>query len=190
MKINVKLNGLSHIQKQLKADRKNEIKALETAIKVEGYRLRKVMKKEIRSSAPGGQSFAPISMIARRLSKSTRPLRKLANAVRYQVTKSPFSMAVGFSGPQLSKSWRRIALSQQEGGTFPISASRRGYLASRGGSLGKRSAARKYFFLLKSTKNLTVPARPIVAPFWAAHEESAWGHIRGNYRRKLRGERI
>lgn len=189
MKINVKTLGLGHLQKQLKADRKNEVKSLETAIRVEGYRLWRVLKKEIRSGAPGGEQFAPLSMIARRLNRSTKPLRKLAKSVRYKVTREPFSLAVGWP-ENAGKSWRRIALAQQEGYEFEPSPHRLSLLRGIGGHLSKRSKYRKYFFTKKSTGAFQVPARPIIAPFWAAHENSAWDHIRNNYRRKLGGERI
>ncbi len=189
MQISSKLNGLAHLQKQLKADRKNEIKALETAIRVEGFRLRKLLKQEIRAGDPGGRQFAPLSMIARRLNRTSKPLRKLANSVKYQVNKTPFSLALGWPG-NAGKTWRRIALAQQEGYEFSPSPGKVRFFRWAGSKLSKRSKYRKYFFLRKDTKTLEVPARPIIEPFWAAHENSAWHHIRDNYRRKLAGERI
>ena len=121
--LNVTLRGVTKLQKDLKAERTRAKKALSTAVKVEGYRLRKVMKAEIRKGAPGGRPFKGLSMIRRimwgpesgRL-KVNRPLKRLAIAIRYYIKRQdPIEMHVGFSGPLLSKSWKRLAYMHQEG---------------------------------------------------------------------------
>jgi hypothetical protein len=190
--IEVQIKGAAALAKALNAASQEENKALETAIRVSGYRLRKTLQQEIRSGAPGGQRFAPLSLMARKRGKSAKrsPLRRLATAVRYHVTRDPFSMAVGWVGPRVSKSWKRIAEEHQKGFTIPVTDPMREYLAQRGARLGKRSRFRRVFFLRASTREFQVPARPILDPFWERHREAVWRQIRRDYRRKLRGERI
>ncbi len=189
MQIKAVVKGASHLQRYVKAQWRQEVKALETAIRVEGYRLSKKLKQEIRAGAfTGGDEK---SGIARKLSRQTTPLKKLATAVRYHVVKSPnFQIHVGWTGPRVSKSWQRIATQQQEGFTRPVTDRQASFLRSVGGGLAKRSKYRKYFFLKKTTKEMTTPARPIIAPFWRKHEAEAMARIKNNYLRKLRGERI
>ena len=189
--ITVAIKGLEQLEKALKAESARQKKALNTAVKVEAFRLRNELKKEIRQGAPGGKPLAPLSFIARRRARSKRPLRRLATAVMYQVTsKEPFEMRVGWVGSKVSKSWKRIAEAQQEGFTREITERQRRYFRSLGFGLGKRSRFRRYFFLRKETLKFVTPARPIMDPFWEAHKRRAWHNIRDNYRRKMRGERI
>ena len=178
---------MDHLQRALKAQRKDEVKALETAVKVEGYRLMRALKAQIR----GGNIAGPEkSMIARKISRSTRPLRRLATAVRYQVERQPFAFHFGWVGPKVSKSWKRIAIRQQEGFTQQVTERQRAFFRGLGASMSKRSKYQKYFFLKKSTTTMKTPARPILEPFWNANRERAWRQIADNYRRKLAGERI
>jgi hypothetical protein len=160
---------------------------METAVKVEGYRLTKELKGLIRAGRLGGPEK---SMIARKLSRTSRPLRRLATAVRYQVERQPFALRFGWVGPKVSKSWRNIARRQQEGFTTRVSERQRAYFRAVGAGLSERSKYRRYFFLKKSTKEMKTPARPILEPFWDARRERAWRNIADNYRRKLGGERI
>lgn len=99
-------------------------------------------------------------------------------------------MGVGWVGPKVSKSWKRIAEAQQKGFTSEITEGRRRYFRNLGLLIDKRSKFRKYFFLRKETSKFVTPARPIMDPFWDAHKRKAWHNIRENYRRKMRGERI
>ncbi len=133
--IEIKTNSLTDIYKAVDGYREGCEKQLNAAIRVEGYRLMKLLKKQIRAGAPGGRRFAPLSFIARqRLHRGrNRPLEALANGVRYQVDQnSPISMRVGFVGPTsrlqlrepgrreselLSKSWVNIAAKHQAGFT-------------------------------------------------------------------------
>lgn len=187
MKVTATVRGMTNLQRALKARQKKEVKSLETAVKVEGYRLMKDLKGLIRGGCYGGPEK---SMIARKLSRSTTPLRRLATAVRYQVDREPFAFRFGWVGPKVSKSWKRIAARQQEGFTAPVTERQRAFFRHVGGDLSKRSKYKKYFFLKKSTSQLKTPARPILEPFWADNRERAWRHIAANYRRKLAGERI
>jgi hypothetical protein len=175
----------------LKKESRRQKKAFETAVKVEGFRLRKRLQQEIRQGAPGGAEFAPLSMIQRRRSRRKTALRPLAKAVRYHVTRGEsggLEMRIGWTGPKVSKAWKRIAERQQEGYTVPFKPSFRRYLAGYGGEI--RGKFRPYFFLRKETRAAEVPARPIIEPFWDAHKDEARRNIARNYFRKLKGERI
>lgn len=188
--------GLTNLEKYLKAEKKRHKKALETAMRVRGYRLAATMKKEIRAGAPGGRRFAPLTFLARRWGGGTRlrpnrPLYRLALAVRYHVPKkSPYQVSVGFTHPSISKSWRRIAEMQQEGFTRGMKPEVRHGFISQAGRLGPRAAGRRQLYIKKSTKQFRTPARPIISPFWAAHKEEAMQKIRRDFRAKLKGRRI
>jgi len=191
-----KLIGLKRLQKTLKtAGAKNE-KALSTAVKVEGFRLMRLLKKQIQAGAPGGAKFAPLTYLSRlggggSRMRPNKPLRRLAVAVRYHVPKqSPIEMHVGWTGPRVSKSWKRIAQMHQEGFDRPMTESRRRYFLFKGAAMSKRSAARKYLFIKPGTTQFKTPGRPIMEPFWRSEKDRAWRNIRRNYQLKLRGQRI
>jgi len=187
------VKNLHQFQKQMEKSNRKRIKAGQTATKVEAFRLRNVLKREIREGAPGGVPFSPLTELAKRTSGKglrRKPLKRLAIGVRYRARKrkSDYIISLGFMG---SKSWERIARFQQHGGTVPISDQFRKILKEIGAKLQKtRPSQAKFFFLRKGTKKFRVPGRPIIAPFWQAHREEAFRNIRRNYERKLRGERI
>lgn len=177
--------------------RKN--KALETAVRVTAFNLRKQMQEEIRAGAPGGRRAAPLSHIARRLhgrSPNRKPLKALANQVRYDVIdQQPFTMAVGFVSPSrgsytLSKSWKRIAETQQEGFEKNIPSRLRAWIIEKGAALGTAEGQTTPFFLKRTTRTFKTPARPVVDPFWQAHRNEARREIKNNFKRKMLGERI
>lgn len=187
---------------QLKADLRSadqyRKKAAETAAKVEGYRLMKLLKKELQAGAPGGKKLAPLQVITRGL-RIRQPLAKLAKVVRYKaIRKSGKSkVSIGFLSIASSAAWIRIAKKQQVGFRYsPDSMTPSGrttlrkYFVRAGSKMGRRSKLRKYFFLRKTTDSLDVPARPIVNPFWQAHELETARNIKTNFNRKMRGERI
>ena len=148
------------------------------------------LQREIRGGAPGGLEFAPLSAIARKRARRARPLAPLARAVRYWIPQQdPIEMHSGWTGPKVSKSWKRIAEKHQRGFEVDVSQRQRRFLARYGGQM-KRSRFKPYFFIRQDTRRFDVPARPIMAPFWAAHENRAKRNITKNYQRKLRGERI
>jgi len=188
-----KIVGVNKLQKALKAESRQQRKALNLAVRVEAFRLMKQLKADLRKGAPGGQTVAPLSMIERRRFHKgrNRPLANLAVAARYYVMdKDPAQLAVGFTGPKISKSWQRIALQLQEGYTFTPSKSFRAYMAAYGGGLKKSVKARRFFFFKKSTTEFKTPARPIIEPFWKANKAQSVKHIKENFRRKMRGQRI
>ncbi|MCF8094474.1 MAG: hypothetical protein K9J79_03845 [Desulfobacteraceae bacterium] len=190
IKINPAIRGAKRLEKSLKAESRRQKKALSTAIKVEGFRLRKVLKQEIRQQAPGGRQFEPMSMISRKRRRRKKPLAPLAKAVRYYIPRQdPVEMHIGWVGPKVSKSWKRIAEKQQEGFDIDVSRKQRRFLAEYGGEMD-RSKYKPFFFIKSGTQEFDVPARPIMRPFWNAHETEAKRNIAYNYRKKLKGERI
>jgi len=189
-------------------------KATDTALKVEGFRLKKLLEKELKAGAPGGRAFDPLTEMARRTmgkyDKSVRPARKaltrsrgaesMHRAIRYNAYSlyRKFVFAFGFidpaKGEKLSKSWKRLARLHQEGFVRTVTEAQRRYYARRGsklvGKTGRRLKAAKFFFLKKGTTTFRTPARPIIDPFWAAHRGEAERNVKSNFEKKLRGERI
>jgi len=190
--IQITMTGLKSLEKSLGAKIKSERKALNNAIKVEGFRLRKVLIDEIKQGAPGGKAFAPRTYISKAYTRKPRqkPLVRLTLGARYYIpTKDPIVMHIGWVGPGVSKSWKRLAEMHQEGFTSPVREARRRYLVKIMTERGKRSIYRR-FIPKESTTIFKTPARPIITPFWQRHQHQAYRNIRNNYRRKLAGERI
>lgn len=208
------IKGVKKTLKWLEKNRAEAEKNMNIALRVEGFRLRKLMQREIKAGSPGGRRFAPLTDISKRMDyqKSPRrnPLKALAQGVRYHVNpRPPYQVAVGFVGPS-SKKWRSLAASHQKGFTRTITEAQRRAIVHRGARLlgwdrtmgGKTSYKNKYggnleatagntpFFLKKSTKTLTTPARPIIAPFWQAHQQSIRRNIASNFKRKMAGQHI
>lgn len=197
MKIRFVSNGTAF--RQLMGRETEKIrKAAINATKVEGYRLMKLMQSEIRSGAPGGKPFSPLSVIrAGKLAGARKPLTRLGIAPRYATLGQgeQTKIMVGFLTMRSSKTWVNIAKKQQEG--FDVDPDKlmwgattlRKSLAKRGAKI-KDAALRKYFFLRKSTKTLRTPARDIVVPFWSKQQATTAARIADNFRRIMRGERI
>ena len=193
--LQLKTSGFEYLKKTLKTESKRQEKAMNTAVKVEGFRLMRLLKKQIQAGAPGGQKFHPLTFLSRawgsKRLRPNKPLRRLAIAVRYHVReKSPLEMHIGWVGPRTSKSWKRIAKLHQEGFESSVSDRRRAFFASRGYGMSKRGMARRYMFLRKSTTRFKTPARPILDPFWRAEKDRTWRNIQKNYRQKMKGEII
>jgi hypothetical protein len=194
MQITATLKGAKKFNKKIGAEKKRQKKAFDTAMRVEAFRLMKLLKKEISAGAPGGKKFKDLSYIARRLRYRGRnaPMKTFAKAVRYHIAdRDPIELHIGFAGPKVSKRWKYLAKKQQEGfdsGDMP--EGRRRYLARIGGRLGARAKGKKFLFLKKSTRRFKTPARPMIAPFWDGHQAQAWRNVRRNFKRKLKGERI
>ncbi len=209
------VRNMNQFRKELDSADKSRVKAGQTAAKVEGFRLKKVLAKELRSGSPGGRQLQPL----RRLTTGARkrnPLARFAKAVRYRGSGSGknYTVEVGFltwrsigtndngkaydheSRNSSGSTWRRRASMQQHGYSFsadaisPIGSTYRRLFRRIGQTYGKLSAVKKYFFLKKSTKNLVVPARPMIDPFWSAHKTEASRNILNNFKRKMQGEHI
>ncbi len=204
------LKGAKSVGRFLEQERDKSQKAHKTAMRVEAFRLRREMKSDIKKGAPGGRAFVPLSYIARRMmrkvhgeggagvrqSPNRKPLSRLHTAVRYSVASvTPFVMKVGFVGHgggmnQISSTWRRIAEQQQIGFTRLISRQQRRAIVGRGDELGTVDSGSTPFFLRKSTKQFSTPARPIVEPFWVANKSKATRNIQRNFKLKMVGKRI
>jgi hypothetical protein len=192
--LTVTVRGLKKLDRDLKVVTGRQKKALNTAVRVEAFRLKKVLKQEIRKGSPGGRRFVPLSAIAKHLGHRGRntPLRRLAPTVRYFVAdRDPLEVHVGWAGPLVSKRLKSLAGALQEGFTRVPTKRQREFFANIGGAMSARSRNRKYFFLRRETRRgIRTPARPIIDPFWTAHEKEAWRNVRDNFRRKMRGQRI
>lgn len=160
------IKGIGRISRDLEQARKQEEKALQTAIKVEGFRLRKQLKLEIARGKPGGIPFAPLTFLGRHTKASNirgrdqarqfgsyrakkKALRRLGTAVRYYIPSGgPWRMLIGWVGPGVSKAWKKLARIHQEGFETPVTPElrrrfRRAGAALKGrwtGSLGRSGA--------------------------------------------------
>jgi hypothetical protein len=197
------IKNLKEFQRSLEQAEKARIKAAQTAVKVEGFRLSKVLKQEIKAGAPGGRPFSPLSAIAsmRRYGAGKRKpaLFRMAVPVRYRVQYEGNNMTVQIGyvdpskGARISKSWVRLAQLHQAGGKLPVTEDMRKALAAIGARMKKRKINRSkanVFFLKPTTTQVDIPARPIIDPFWDAHKAEAEHNIALNFYRKMRGERI
>lgn len=213
-------SSLRTFQSELTTADAQRRKAAQTAVRIEGNRLTKVLKAEIKAGAPGGAKFKPLSDIARLRGRDGRsPLARLAIPVRYWVDNAGgrFSVSVGYQdravvssgggaskNNQLSKSWLGIVRSQISGATFAAGRFDKNTTRSLAsprtdivfsafkGSKGKRQLkpGREKFLLRKSTTSLRLPARPIIDPFWATHQREAMANIERNFIAKMAGQRI
>lgn len=219
IEIQAHVRGIQDLYRQVGVFDQQSRKALNTAIRVEGYRLMRLLQRQVRQGAPGGRRFAPLSFIARVMGHRGRnePLKALSQAVKYLVPKSdPIEFRFGFVGPVnrsmqremgargsqlISKSWLYIAKALQEGVDLPAEREiKRGartreaafarYGARQSGRRGVHQARSRYFFIRKTTRRYHTPARPIIDPFWRAERSGVSDRIRDNFRRKLAGERI
>lgn len=196
MKIRFVRNG-SDFRQAMGREREKIRKAAIDATKVEGYRLMRLMKDEIRAGAPGGQAFAPLSVLRLGKGSGRKALSRLAIAPRYMALGQgeTTKVMVGFLTIKSSKTWVNIAKKHQEG--FEVDADKlqwgattlRKQFARRGAKI-KDESIRKYFFLRRSTEKLKTPPRDIVVPFWKAHNQEALRNIQANFIRKMKGERI
>lgn len=219
MQVGMTVKGAKKTARWLEGKRSEAEKAMNTALKVEGFRLRNELQKEIRAGAPGGRRFDPLTHISRGLFRSRprpdRPLAALARAVRYAVTnREPYTVNVGFIQPGsgyfgISKRWIRLARLHQEGFTRTITPAMRlmivrsgarkagwkniggeaSYTGSYAGNM-EAMAGNSPFFLKKDTKTFHTPPRPIIAPFWQSQQRKIRKNVEKNFNKKMRGERI
>lgn len=136
------VSNIAEFKKKIDAWDKLKFKAAVDAAKIEGYRLRGVLKDEIKKGAPGGMAFSPMSEINKRWrgerqdtkgnwKASFPPLYNLERAIKYvsDVNKDTGDVivSVGFVGrtsraqnadhskPYISNTWQSIANKHQEG---------------------------------------------------------------------------
>lgn len=209
--IDVFLRGVKEFKGELdKFDKKVE-KARSDGIRVELYRLRNTLIKDIRASSVGGQKLEPLSFAARASSsglKTRKPFTGLFSTqaapspgkgvvpVRYHEAEAGRRFELGFVDTKkeaLSKSWKYLMNLHQSGGTVPVSESLRKSWRKRGAHWKKespRSKLAKVFFLRKTTKSIKIPKRDMIAPFWTANKDTATRNIESNFDKKMRGEKI
>lgn len=198
------VQNMREFRREMELADKARIKAGQTAVRVEVFRLKKLLAAELRKGAPGGKALEPLRVISRG-ARNRKPLAALAKAVRYWSRSDGGDriFSVGFNGGtvtgqsggerkgnQLSASWIRIAETQQEGKTFAAGEKKSGIIRQGGVLKKQRKRHAKYYFLKKSTTSFTVPRRPVIDPFWAAHQQEAGKNIVNNFNRKMAGERI
>ena len=204
MQLGAQLRGVNKLKQFLNKAEKEHKKALETAVRVEGFKRMTQFKKEIRQGRPGGRPFAPASEISKTRKRSGKILNRLALGVRYVVTKNPFEFRFGWVGPRVSKSWKRLAQIHQVGFTREVTPEQRRYLRIVGGSLkgrysrGGRSGGQvmgahrnaKYFFIRPDTTHFKTPARPMRDPFFRANRRDMLLGVERGFKRKVAGFRI
>jgi hypothetical protein len=164
----VKAPGIENLADKVGAFDEKSRRALNAAIRGEGYRLMRLMQQQVRRGAPGGRRFAPLSFIARimRFGRARRhagqlgrnePLKALAQAIKYLVPKKdPVEFHFGFVGPVnrsemramnahasqlISKSWQYIAAQQQAGFTTPFDRVIRRGVSTRAAVFARQGAA-------------------------------------------------
>jgi len=198
------------VKKDLDAVEKKRVKAAEVSARVEGFRLSRKLKAEVKEARPGGTRLTPLSQIARRTKTGKRkknarkPLASMAHLVRYKATRESgkFNVAVGFVNPKMnSRSWKQLVTLHQEGGASILYGGSRSALGVRlariGGRLKKAGDPDARFFFLKrkagrglGSSGPQLPARPEIDPFWKANKAEARRNITTNWERKMAGERI
>jgi hypothetical protein len=204
MRLAYTIKGSRQMQKDMEADTAQKKKALETAIKVEGFRQLKLLRQQIRAGEPGARPYAArLSRIAAytkagRLRNNQAPLYRLARLLRYVVTyeNGEISFRFGFvrGGGDIGGSWKKLLQKHQAGARILYTGDRTELgrsLARIGGRLQKKGDPdAKFFFLRRETGRAKLPARPMIAPFWERYRDDAAANIQANWARKLRGERI
>ena len=196
-------SNIKQLKRALEKIDKARIKAHQTAVRVEAYRLMGKLREEIRAGAPGGKSFHPMTEMSKKLRSRRRtykrnpnkpPLYMFAPWVRYKVEKTSdsFNVHIGFVGSNTGNGipenkLRYLVGRPQAGGQQEVTDPMLSMLLKMGSSKRKRIDP---FFLRKTTKTLKTPARPIIDPFWEAHKREAEQNIIANFERKMRGERI
>lgn len=148
--MSVIVKGIEQSERRLRLHAKRVDKAAQNAAKIEGYRLRALLRHEIGEGAPGGAVFSPLTMMARRMRKdhNRKPLARLMLPVQYRAgfESGNFRVKVGYiteeigmegikAKNRISKSWAYIQQFQQEGRTVPVTPEMRRRLRQWGGKL-------------------------------------------------------
>lgn len=123
--LEVMLKGSERVLKGLQKEKEKSEKALAKSIRIQAFRLRKQLVQEIEAGAPGGRRFRMLSYLGqytlRRRTPRDKALMRLAKSVRVHIEK-PYRVRLGWVGPQVSKSWKRLAKMHQEGFTTEVTA--------------------------------------------------------------------
>lgn len=187
------LSNLREFKAEMGKSQSDVIKAAERATKIEAFRLRTELKKELKAGAPGGIPLAPLREITTRTAKRN-PLASFHKAVRYEVIrrgKAPYRISIGFLSNWVSRTWVVRAGNQQVGFEHPIFPNLRETLATYGAYLEKKGDWRSILFFLRADKTkFKTPAREMIDPFWGKHQSEVPQNIISNFEKKLRGEWI
>lgn len=200
------VRGSRKLYRDLKAENRRQQRALNLAIKVEGYRQLRQLREAIKSGRPNGLPYRwPLSHIARRtktglFKKNQIPLYRLARLLRYnaEYRNGEIHFSFGFMNTNrsaLSGTWKDILIKHQEGVDVLYGGSRT-ELGIRFARIGARLKKKgdpdaKFFFLKKTTgRRIKLPDRAIVPPYWQANRAEAIVNIRRNFAAKLAGRRI
>jgi len=166
-----------------------------------GKDLVKQLRTEIRGGTVGGSKFDPLTNIGRfniqdsnliKGPKRNKPMAVMAKRIRLSAKKTGknLSVFIGFipgrgQGGQGILSVARIL---QGGVTKKVSKDQRTFFHRVGNTLetqGKKKMA-KFFHLLPTTKQLRVPARPIIDPFFDANQDKIARRVQANYARLIK----
>lgn len=200
------VKGIRNLQRDLGAETKRQKQALNIALKIEGFRLLRELREEIKKGDPGGHPYAAqLSKLASRtktgrLRKNQMPLYRVARMLRYNAEYKNGSIEFSFGfldhGKRpISSTYKAMLQKHQEGIDVLYRGSRTELgirFARIGGRLKKKGDPdAKYFFLRKTTgRKIHLPRRQIVDPFWEEKKGGAIANIRKNFRLKLQGQRI
>jgi len=204
--IKAQLRGVKKIDSLIAAEKRKQKRAMNTAVKVEGFRRMRQLRDQVRRGEPAGHPYAhPLSRIARRtktgrLRKNQAPLYRMARFVRYdaQYRGGDIQLQFGFVGgarSRLATSYKALIQKHQAGVDILYGGSRTELgrrLARIGGKLKKKNDPdARYFFLRKTTgRAVDIPSRDIVDTFYKRYRDDMLRNIKNNFRRKQRGERI
>jgi len=193
LKLDIAAKGLESARNKLEKKARDTDKAKDTALKVTGFRLTRLLNREIRQGAPGGRKFEPLSWIARGSRTRKKPFSWVR--ARYSVERSRHGAIVHVGFPRSGRGAlpkHQIALVEklQAGYEIQRTPKMRRYFARKGAELGSRARRRKYYFFRKDVTRHKIPERRIIDPFWDRHEAETRRNIPELIKRKLRGERI
>lgn len=145
--IDVVVKGISEIIRHLERTEMQNLRDVNSAFRIEGFRLKNLLQKQIREGAPGGKPFQPLSILSRywggrKRGRTAKPLSRLAYGVRYYVpnTSEP-RLQVGYVGP-VSRS--EVAAMTNTGLRFSSMGGFRGIQESKMTSASWRRIASKH----------------------------------------------
>jgi hypothetical protein len=114
MELKVEITGTKKALKTLGATELHQIRSLNTAFRIEGFRLKNKLEAQIIAGNPGGGAFAPLSILARRWwsKRENNPIRHLSKGIRYHVPNNPTpTLQVGFVGPVTKSAHDKMVMS-------------------------------------------------------------------------------
>ena len=167
--------NMVNFEREFKADGEFAQKASKDAAKIESFRLMRLMRKEIRQGAPGGNKFKDMRVISKAtqsrmwgptygakkgiLSAIDKPLYMLSKVAEYRVADKglPFHTEIGFLGYRFSNTWKNIAMKQQTGQTIPVPGGYKKMLRYAGGTL--KRLEKKYDSKYVTTANIEAESK-------------------------------